>query len=246
MKRFILLSFVGFYLFFCSSSIVFARDRSSSGSFNTSSGNSGSFQSDISRGKGQGIRETNWQTERGVGSLDAQSNWNLENKTGTIDSTIVLPSGNTISGDKSINKNEDGGYSVQSTYTGQDGYTIDTEKNISKSEQGLVSEASLSGQPPLGSRLRGLDPQQTEIARNDLDVLRALAEIAHARHATISQLALAWILAHDEISSCIVGAATPEEVREDVGAADLQLSSDDIQQIENILQRPIEALVSGG
>lgn len=144
MKRFILLSFVGFYLFFCSSSIVFARDRSSSGSFNTSSGNSGSFQSDISRGKGQGIRETNWQTERGVGSLDAQSNWNLENKTGTIDSTIVLPSGNTISGDKSINKNEDGGYSVQSTYTGQDGYTIDTEKNISKSEQGLVSEGTYS------------------------------------------------------------------------------------------------------
>ena len=48
-------------------------------------------------------------------------------------------------------------------------------------------------------------------------------------------MALAWILRRPEISAAIVGATKPEHVIESVGASEVTLSNDILEQIEAVL-----------
>ncbi len=68
-----------------------------------------------------------------------------------------------------------------------------------------------------------------------LSKVRKLGEIASSQDITTSQLALSWILRRPEISAAIVGATKPEHVVESVGASDVELSSDILEQIEEVL-----------
>ncbi|HOM72121.1 MAG TPA: aldo/keto reductase [Armatimonadota bacterium] len=103
-------------------------------------------------------------------------------------------------------------------------------------EQGLLTEKYLTGTAPAGSRLYGHEEGQSWLNPANLKALNELAEIAHSKNAKLSQLALAWILSHPEITSCIVGASKVEQIEENAQAADLDLSDDELQQIEAILQ----------
>jgi aryl-alcohol dehydrogenase-like predicted oxidoreductase len=69
----------------------------------------------------------------------------------------------------------------------------------------------------------------------NLDVVRNLGEFAAARNATVAQLAIAWALANPAVDVAIVGARSPEQIRQTAPAADLSLSSDDLHQIDSIL-----------
>jgi aryl-alcohol dehydrogenase-like predicted oxidoreductase len=51
----------------------------------------------------------------------------------------------------------------------------------------------------------------------------------------MSQLALAWILRKPEITSAIVGATKPEQLKETLKAGDITLSPDILDEIEKIL-----------
>ena len=70
-------------------------------------------------------------------------------------------------------------------------------------------------------------------ARN-LEVVAALRRFAADRGATISQLAVAWVLAHPAVQVAIVGARTPA-LAESVGALDLTLSHGDLAEIDHIM-----------
>jgi len=48
------------------------------------------------------------------------------------------------------------------------------------------------------------------------------------------QLAIAWTLAHPGVTSCIVGARSPDQVEAHVGALDLALTADDLAAINRI------------
>jgi aryl-alcohol dehydrogenase-like predicted oxidoreductase len=65
--------------------------------------------------------------------------------------------------------------------------------------------------------------------------VRLLTDLAKDMGITMSQLALAWILRKPEITSAIVGATNPEQLRENLRAVDVKLSSDILDEIENIL-----------
>jgi aryl-alcohol dehydrogenase-like predicted oxidoreductase len=62
-----------------------------------------------------------------------------------------------------------------------------------------------------------------------------LAELASAKGATVSQLALAWLLAQGEQIVPIPGSRNPERVAENVAAAALELSAADLDRIREIL-----------
>lgn len=70
---------------------------------------------------------------------------------------------------------------------------------------------------------------------DNLSKVRKLGEIASSLDITTGQLALSWILRRPEISAAIVGATKPEHVIESVGASGVTLSSDILEQIEEIL-----------
>lgn len=71
---------------------------------------------------------------------------------------------------------------------------------------------------------------------NDLfDKLDALKALAVDWDISMTQMALAWILAKSPITSCIVGASRPEQLVQNISAADISLTNEQLQQIEEIL-----------
>ena len=100
--------------------------------------------------------------------------------------------------------------------------------------QGILTGKYNDGIPE-GSR-----GSRSEIVRNllteeNLSKVKKLGEIAKSLDITTSQLALAWILRRPEISAAIVGATKPQHVIESVGASDVKLSKEVLDQIEAVL-----------
>ena len=65
-----------------------------------------------------------------------------------------------------------------------------------------------------------------------LQVLAALDAVAAAHHATPAQVALAWLIARRGLTAPIVSATSVEQLRELLGATSLQLSHDEIAQLD--------------
>lgn len=70
-----------------------------------------------------------------------------------------------------------------------------------------------------------------------LAVADELAAMAQRKNATLVQLAIAWALAHAGVTSCIVGAKTPAQVDEQIGALDIRLSSEEVERIRRMALR---------
>jgi aryl-alcohol dehydrogenase-like predicted oxidoreductase len=69
-----------------------------------------------------------------------------------------------------------------------------------------------------------------------LSAVQRLRPIAEQAGITLSQLALAWVLHRPNVTAVIVGATRPEQVRENVAAADVKLSDDTIAAIDDALR----------
>src|SRR5205807_1722701 len=61
-----------------------------------------------------------------------------------------------------------------------------------------------------------------------------LAELAASKGGSLVQLAIAWTLAHPGVTSCIVGARSPEQLDAHVGALALELGPEDVAEIDRI------------
>ncbi|MFC4591139.1 aldo/keto reductase family protein [Sphaerisporangium corydalis] len=105
--------------------------------------------------------------------------------------------------------------------------------------QGVLTGKYLPGQaPPEGSR--ATDPSGSGFISpllND-DVLTRVQElkpIAADLGLTMAQLAVAWVLANPNVSSAIVGATRPEQVRDNVKASGVTLGDDVLARIDEVL-----------
>ncbi|NUS05112.1 MAG: aldo/keto reductase family protein [Nonomuraea sp.] len=110
--------------------------------------------------------------------------------------------------------------------------------------QGVLSGKYLPGrQPPEGSRAPD-SSGSAMIARfmND-DVLTRVQElkpIAADLGLTMAQLAVAWVLQNPNVSSAIVGATRPEQVRDNVKAAGVKLEDEVLKRIDDALGSVVE------
>ncbi|RZQ60792.1 aldo/keto reductase [Amycolatopsis suaedae] len=73
-----------------------------------------------------------------------------------------------------------------------------------------------------------------ESLRRNLAVVDELKAFAADRGATVSQLAIAWTLAQDGVHVAIVGARKARNIEDSLAAADLDLSADDLAEIDRI------------
>lgn len=73
-----------------------------------------------------------------------------------------------------------------------------------------------------------------ETFRRNLEVVDRLSEFAAARGTTVSQLAIAWTLAQPGVHVSIVGARSPRNIESSLAAADVELSEDDLAEIERL------------
>lgn len=100
--------------------------------------------------------------------------------------------------------------------------------------QGLLSEKYLGGEIPQGTRAIG-NEQLAQRLSVQLPKLRLLAEVAKTRSLSLSQLALAWVLRQAQVSSCIVGASSPEQLAENAAASGEKLTEEELARVEAIL-----------
>jgi len=62
---------------------------------------------------------------------------------------------------------------------------------------------------------------------------RALNEIAQRRGQSLAQLAIAWVLRDNRVTSALVGASSVEQLEANIGALDnLDFSEDELEEID--------------
>ncbi len=75
---------------------------------------------------------------------------------------------------------------------------------------------------------------QGENFQRNLDLVRRVEEIAREKRCTPAQLALAWVLAQGEDIVPIPGTKRRKYLQENIGALDLDLTSNDLERIDEI------------
>jgi aryl-alcohol dehydrogenase-like predicted oxidoreductase len=75
--------------------------------------------------------------------------------------------------------------------------------------------------------------------KRNLAIVRRLQAFASERGVTVARLAIAWTLANPAVDVAIVGARNPEQIRQTAPAADIQLSPQDLAQIDEIVRDEI-------
>jgi aryl-alcohol dehydrogenase-like predicted oxidoreductase len=74
-----------------------------------------------------------------------------------------------------------------------------------------------------------------ETFRRNLAVVRELDAFARERGYKVSQLAVAWVLAQPGVHVAIVGSRRPAHIEDGVGAADIRLTPEDLEEIDRIM-----------
>ena len=104
--------------------------------------------------------------------------------------------------------------------------------------RGVLSGKYLVGQePPKGSRAARKDRRilQTELREESYEVARQLKPLADAHGKTLTQFALAWVLANPLITSAIIGPRTMEQLEDNLGCLDCALSAADEAAIDALV-----------
>jgi len=91
---------------------------------------------------------------------------------------------------------------------------------------------SLAGLPE-GDWRRGAPRFQGDNLQRNLEIVRRIEEVAKDKGCSPAQLALAWILARDEHIVTIVGTKRRDYLEENVVAAELKLTPEDIQRLND-------------
>jgi aryl-alcohol dehydrogenase-like predicted oxidoreductase len=111
--------------------------------------------------------------------------------------------------------------------------------------QGVLSGKYVPGQaPPAGSRATDEKSGANFISRWMSDEVRStvqrLKPVAEQAGLSMAQLAVAWVLQNPNVSSAIVGASRPEQVRDNVKAAGVKLDQGLLKAIDEILDPVVE------
>jgi len=105
---------------------------------------------------------------------------------------------------------------------------------------GLLSgKFSADGKGPEGARRASFDFPVVDKARA-FKVVDAMRPIAARHRASVAQVALAWLLNRKEVSSVIVGARTPEQLADNLGASALALAAEDLLALDEVSKLPPE------
>ena len=77
-----------------------------------------------------------------------------------------------------------------------------------------------------------VDKEQT------FDIIDVMQPIAKTHQATVAQVALAWLLTKDVVTSIIIGAKRMNQLEENLRSIDLTLSIDEIQRLDEVSETP--------
>jgi L-glyceraldehyde 3-phosphate reductase len=107
--------------------------------------------------------------------------------------------------------------------------------------QGLLTNKYLKGIPDdsrIGRHLENGAITESQVTPEILNKVKQLNEVAKNRNQTLAQMALAWILKDDRITSVILGASKVQQVKDGVEAIkNIDFTKDELDKIEFILRQ---------
>ena len=104
-------------------------------------------------------------------------------------------------------------------------------------EQGLLTDRYLHG-IPADSRIRtsGVFLKETNLTEEKLEQIRALNALAGERGESLAQMALAWVLRREEVTSVLVGASKPSQILDNLGAMNsAPFTQEELEAIDQIV-----------
>jgi len=105
--------------------------------------------------------------------------------------------------------------------------------------QGVLTNKYLNGIPAgsRASRAEQIYLGDKDITPAKIQKVQALNHIAESRGQSLAQMAIAWTLHNDAVTTCLIGASRPAQIDDSVAALNnLDFSSDELAQIEAILK----------
>lgn len=104
--------------------------------------------------------------------------------------------------------------------------------------QGLLTDRYLKGIPEnsRAAKSHGF-LQKNDITEERLQQITALNNLAQEREQTLAQMAIAWLLKDNRVTSVLVGASSVEQLQQNLESINnLDFSQNELQQIEEILK----------
>jgi aryl-alcohol dehydrogenase-like predicted oxidoreductase len=101
---------------------------------------------------------------------------------------------------------------------------------------GFLSGKYRRGERPTGGRIASTPDHAEEAwerraSERNWRILDAVGEIAEARGKSYAQVALAWLLAQPTVVAPIIGARTPEQLSDNLGAVGWELHADEVSKL---------------
>ena len=81
----------------------------------------------------------------------------------------------------------------------------------------------------------GKDNANRRVSKETWDVLDHLKEMANDKGCSMSQLALAWNMAQPGVTAPIIGPRTFEQIGDNLGAVEVEMSADDFSKIDELV-----------
>ena len=102
---------------------------------------------------------------------------------------------------------------------------------------GLLSGKYKRGEPPPeGTRLAAWGARgQQAMSDANFDKVEPLEDWAAERGHTLLELAFAWLLGHEVVSSVIAGATTPEQVKTNADTAGWRLTAEEVDEVSKLV-----------
>jgi aryl-alcohol dehydrogenase-like predicted oxidoreductase len=106
---------------------------------------------------------------------------------------------------------------------------------------GLLSGKYRRGEPPPEGSRHATEWDEPPVYDGDrlYDTVDALVSIADGHGVSPARVALAWLLGRPGVTSVIVGARTDEQLADNLAAAELSLSDDEIRRLEEVSRPPL-------
>ncbi len=105
--------------------------------------------------------------------------------------------------------------------------------------QGLLTDKYLNGIPD-GSRasIHKSPLRKNEVSEQNLKVIHELNDHARQRGQSLAQMALAWLLRDQRVTSALIGASTPDQILENVKAVQqVEFTVDELDKLNRILAK---------
>ena len=102
--------------------------------------------------------------------------------------------------------------------------------------QGVLSDKYLNGIPADSRVGRGRYLTHATVTPEILEKVRNLNEIAQQRGQSLAQMAVAWILSHQPVTSVIIGPRTIEQFKDSLGYGNTHFTDEEIGLIDSILR----------